>query len=63
MTRMMIAVGLLTTLLAGAGAAPSGNGQARFDSYFDVLPYFWGELYGEGGETLYCGERFGSRMC
>ncbi len=28
--------------------------------YFDILPLFWSKLYASGGETLYCGRRFGS---
>lgn len=33
--------------------------QQAFERYFDVLPVFWGQIYQQGGETLYCGEAFG----
>ena len=33
----------------------------RNGEYFDILPLFWSQLYGEGGETLYCGKRFTPR--
>lgn len=29
--------------------------------YRDILPVFWDELYGDGGESLYCGEAFGAQ--
>ncbi len=29
--------------------------------YFEALPRFWGGVYADGGETLYCGRRFGRR--
>ena len=29
--------------------------------YFEILPAFWGVLYENGGKTLYCGRKFGSR--
>lgn len=28
--------------------------------YFNILPLFWSKLYPNGGETLYCGRKFGS---
>ncbi len=31
---------------------------ARNGKYFEILPLFWSQLYGGGGETLYCGKRF-----
>ncbi len=51
---------LLATLLllsatgAQAGKKPDGE-------YFETLPRFWGGLYSNGGETLYCGRPFGKR--
>lgn len=27
--------------------------------YFNILPLFWSRVYPDGGETLYCGRRFG----
>ncbi len=50
---------LLAALLLGGGSALAGN---RPDSeYFETLPRFWGTLYASGGETLYCGKKFGKR--
>ena len=37
----------------GASSSPVRNGE-----YFKILPLFWSQLYGDGGETLYCGKRF-----
>lgn len=34
-------------------------GQTVYDNYFEVLPLFWQQVYPEGGETLYCAEKFG----
>ncbi len=28
--------------------------------YFNILPLFWSKVYPQGGETIYCGRRFGS---
>lgn len=51
---------LLTLFLAGLLWSLSGSGgQREFERYFDVLPVFWGEIYPQGGETLYCGQSFG----
>ena len=36
-------------------------GQTVYDDYFEVLPLFWQQVYAEGGETLYCGQKFGSQ--
>ena len=36
-----------------AAAAPHG--------YLDTIPVFWRTLYPDGGEGLYCGERFAAR--
>ncbi len=54
----------VTLLLAGvmlwfSGCAPAAD-KGRGD-YFDALPRFWGGLYADGGETLYCGRKFGKR--
>lgn len=35
------------------------TGQTAHDDYFEVLPLFWQQVYAAGGETLYCGDRFG----
>lgn len=34
-------------------------GQTVHDDYLEILPLFWREVYAAGGETLYCGEKFG----
>ncbi|MEA3410498.1 MAG: endonuclease [Pseudomonadota bacterium] len=38
---------------------PALAGQERIANYRDTLSLFWGEVYEDGGETLYCGVRFG----
>ncbi len=35
--------------------------QRRIPEYSRALPLVWGKLYADGGETLYCGRRFGKR--
>ncbi|MCW8945423.1 MAG: endonuclease [Sedimenticola sp.] len=42
--------------------APSllAEGQQVFKEYFEALPVFWERIYPKGGQTLYCGEKFGS---
>ncbi len=35
--------------------------QYKFREYFETLPLFWDVIYAKGGETLYCGKKFGSR--
>jgi len=49
---------LLCTFALSTSANP---GQQAFDSYFQSLRVFWGEIYPEGGRTLYCNQIFGSR--
>ena len=56
--RFLSAAALLLFLLGGCGAA---TGERPQGEYFDTLPQFWGVLYADGGETLYCGRRFGKR--
>jgi len=56
--RFLPAATLLLLLLGGCGAATGGRLEGE---YFDTLPRFWGILYADGGETLYCGRRFGKR--
>lgn len=42
-------------------AAPlQAAGQQLFKEYFEALPLFWQRIYPQGGETLYCGEKFGA---
>jgi deoxyribonuclease I len=48
----MLALGLCLCTSISQGR-PEGD-------YFDALPLFWGKVYPDGGETLYCGNRFGA---
>ncbi len=50
---------ILLLLLAGCADSPAGS--RREGEYFETLPRFWGILYADGGQTLYCGRRFGKR--
>ena len=34
--------------------------QSAIDNYYEAKQLFWGKLYSRGGETLYCGQPFGS---
>jgi deoxyribonuclease-1 len=34
-------------------------GQQVHSKYLDALPVFWDHIYPQGGETLYCGRKFG----
>ncbi len=43
-------------LLAGAAIAKPPD-----TAYFQNMPLFWSQLYGDGGNTLYCGRPFGPR--
>ncbi|MES9937506.1 MAG: endonuclease [Sedimenticola sp.] len=47
-------------LLAASVTSCNADGQTRFREYMEIFPFFWGELYAKGGETLYCGTAFGS---
>ncbi len=49
----------LILFLASLVAFPAHAGQRLQGAYFETLPAFWSQLYGTGGETLYCGKRFG----
>jgi deoxyribonuclease-1 len=51
---------LLTTLALFPALLPA-EGQRAFKEYMEVFPAFWGDVYGDGGSTLYCGTRFGKR--
>ncbi len=46
----------LFLLLPATGA--HAGGQHAFRDYFESLPQFWRQVYPDGGETLYCGDRF-----
>jgi len=41
--------------------SPSSAEQSGIGDYYEAKKLFWGTLYAHGGETLYCGEKFGSR--
>jgi deoxyribonuclease-1 len=51
---------LFCLLLVHFSAPILADGQQVFKAYFDALPVFWERIYPKGGETLYCGEKFGS---
>lgn len=55
MKRFLALIALL--LISSVQAA----GQTAYYDYFEVLPLFWGQVYTEGGETLYCRQSFGRR--
>lgn len=47
-------------LLAGTGVSFAFSmQQTAFEDYQEALPVFWSEVYANGGETLYCGRKFG----
>jgi deoxyribonuclease I len=47
--------------LLGICLSTSATAYKRPDGeYFNILPLFWSKVYPNGGETLYCGRRFGS---
>ncbi len=50
---------LLVCLLLFSYGAPAWK--RPHTEYFETLPKFWGVLYANGGETLYCGKKFGKR--
>ena len=56
----VLVVALLAATLAGAEAPRyvHRDGERITDYLAGALPLFWGRLYPQGGETLYCGERF-----
>ncbi len=48
-----LSLGICLSTSASAYKKPAGE-------YFNILPMFWSKIYPDGGETLYCGRRFGS---
>ena len=52
---------MLATLLASSACAEhdGSQGNKRITDYKSARPLMWGTLYAAGGETLYCGRRFG----
>jgi len=62
----ILALSALAVWLAAAPAAARdagryvhSDGERIADYLGGALPLFWGRLYARGGETLYCGVRFG----
>ena len=61
-----VSVLVLATVLSAAacaehdGSGASGSGK-RIVDYHDARPLLWGTVYAGGGETLYCGRKFGTR--
>ncbi len=53
--------GLLAAILLLGASTPALAWKKPDSEYFDTLPRFWGVLYSNGGETLYCGRQFGKR--
>lgn len=52
---------ILRSLLLITGiifAVPAAAQQFVHKDYFEALPVFWSKVYGNGGETLYCGKKF-----
>ena len=49
----------ITCLLLLVGCLPAAAAKTPDTEYFRNMHIFWSRLYGEGGETLYCGRRFG----
>ena len=47
----LVFLALLLPTLACSGSAP----------YLDTIPVFWRTLYPDGGESMYCGDRFAAR--
>ncbi|VAX06677.1 hypothetical protein MNBD_GAMMA26-437 [hydrothermal vent metagenome] len=50
---------IITCILILYGAVPAAIAKTPSTEYFRNMPQFWGQLYGKGGETLYCGQSFG----
>jgi deoxyribonuclease-1 len=50
---------LLLTIGVGSAFSMSTQ-QSASENYLGILPVFWSKVYANGGETLYCGRKFGS---
>lgn len=48
-------------ILAGLTTVAMAAGQNKISSYGEARKLLWGELYKDGGETLYCGVALGQR--
>lgn len=55
---LILAAGALVSAAASAEHDGPRPGE-RIAQYQQALPVMWGKLYANGGETLYCGVRFG----
>jgi deoxyribonuclease-1 len=53
----IIAITLLISIYLSTFA---GSFKKPEEEYFNILPLFWSRIYSEGGETLYCGRKFGA---
>ncbi len=51
---------LAAALLGVVLSAPASAYKKPVGEYFNILPLFWSKVYANGGETLYCGRRFGA---
>ena len=51
----------LTTLLAFGVCIAAHAEQTRTEDYRAALSLMWGDLYRDGGETLYCEQQFGKK--
>jgi deoxyribonuclease-1 len=52
---------LILLLVAGIDVAfAMSMQQTVFEDYQEALPVFWSKVYHQGGETLYCGRKFGA---
>ncbi len=40
-------------------SSPASANKKPAGEYFNILPLFWSKVYANGGETLYCGRKFG----
>jgi len=62
-TFVLFLIGALSAAEASApgsrSSIPAGNTKIPDTEYFQNMRLFWSRLYGKGGETLYCGQRFG----
>ena len=54
LTRITIAL-LCLCVSSAASAYRKPDGE-----YFNILPLFWSKVYPKGGDTIYCGRKFGS---
>ena len=50
---------LTLTLILALMVSLTANANPPDTEYFRNMHLFWSQLYGNGGETLYCGQRFG----